>query len=200
MTFSALSYEDLLTACEALTGVSKNLSDMLADFKQYLGEQGLSSSWEKILDVVNCAGFPQEVVEGNVYFCPTVGGAYSHMRSKYFGMYRSRKVEKVAIIEAVVDLDSFRDGTVKWKNVKVDEDYLKIAREKHRKWRNGEFPKRVFLLGKLEDTAFYKNTKGGMFGSKRYFDVGQMSPKNVQDLANKLRGKSWPEKSWTVEP
>ena len=201
VVFAALSYEDLLSACEALAGLSKNLFDMLADFRQYLGEQGVLSSWERILDVVNCAGLPQEVLEGNVYICPTAGGAYSHTRSKYFGMYRSRKVERIAIIEAVVDLDSPDEGRVKWKNVKgLDEDYLHDAREKHRKWRKDEFPKRVFILGPLIETAFHKGTKGGMFGSKRYFDVSVVAPKNAEDLASKLKEKTWPEKSWIVTP
>jgi hypothetical protein len=174
---------------------------MLADFRQYLTEQGLLSSWERLLDVVNCAGLPQEVTEGNVYLCPATGGAYNHSRSKFFGMYRNKKVERVAVIEAVVDLEGPDTAKVKWKNVKgQDNDYIRVAREKHQKWRKGDYPTRVFVLSPLIETVFHKRTKGGMFGSKRYFDVGELAPTNAEDLAAKLRDKHWPENSWIVTP
>ncbi len=197
--FADLSFENLLTACETLGGLSKNLTDMLADFRQYLTEQDLLSSWEQRLDVINCAGMPQEVIEGNVYICPATSGAYNHSRCKYFGMYRNKMVERVALIEAVVDVESHDIAIVKWKNIKgQDADYIRMARERHEKWRKDDYPTRVFILSHLIETAFHKGTKGGMFGSKRYFDIGALSPKDAQDLAEKLRDKQWPEGSWII--
>jgi hypothetical protein len=179
--------------------LSKNLADMLVDFRQYLTDQGLLSSWERLLDVVNCAGLPQEVTEGNVYMCPATGGAYNHSRSKFFGMYRNKKVERVAVIEAVVDLQDAATAKVKWRNVKGhDQDFVSKAREKHQKWRKDDYPTRVFILGALEETAFHKTTKRGMYGSKRYFDVGALAASDAKDLATKLRDRNWPENTWTV--
>jgi hypothetical protein len=55
--------------------------------------------------VVNCAGVSEDVIDGKVYMCPASGGVYSHARCKFFGMYRNKRVERVALIEAVVDID-----------------------------------------------------------------------------------------------
>ncbi len=92
IAFAHVSFEELLSACEHLAGLSKNLTDMLADYRQYLTGQGLLSSWEQILDVVNCAVGAQEVIEDNFYRCPATGGDYNHSRAKFFGMYRNKKV------------------------------------------------------------------------------------------------------------
>jgi len=201
IAFAKLSFEELLSVCEALGGLSKNLSDMLVDFRQYLTEQGLLSSWEKILDVVNCAGLPQEVIEGNVYMCPATGGSYKHSRSKFLGMYRNKKVERVAVIEAVVDLEGPDIAKIKWKNVRGgDSDYIQTAREKHKTWRKDDYPMRVFILGPLIETAFHKGTKGGLLGSKRYFDIGALEAADAEDLARKLYDKNWPESTWIVLP
>jgi len=199
IAFAALSFEDLLSACEDLAGLSKNLTDMLTDFRLYLTQQGILSSWERLLDVVNCAGLPQEVIEGNVYLCPATGGNYNHSRSKFFGMYRNKKVERVAEIEAVVDVESAQTARLKWKNVKGhDADFIALAREKHQKWRADDYPTRVFLLSPLQETAFHKATKRGMLQSKRYFDIGALAATDAKDLASKLRDRTWPENSWIV--
>ncbi len=199
IAFASLSFEDLLSACEDLAGLSKNLADMINDFRLYLTQQGLLSSWECLLDVVNCAGLPQEVIDSNVYLCPATGGNYNHSRSKFFGMYRNKRVERVAVIEAVVDLENSDIAKLKWKNVKGhDADFILLAREKHGKWRAGDYPTRVFLLSPLEETAFHKTTKGGMQQSKRYFDVGDLAATDAKDLATKLRDKTWPENTGVV--
>ena len=105
----------------------------------------------------------------------------------------------MAVIEAVVDLDGPETAKVKWKNVKGhDSDFICSAREKNQKWGGDEYPKRVFLLSPLEETAFHKGTKGGMFGSKRYFDVGALGASDAKDLATELRDRSWPEDTWIV--
>ncbi len=49
--------------------------------------------------------YMDDIVKGSVYICPAVGGVYTHKRCKYFGMYRRKRVERVALIEAVVDVE-----------------------------------------------------------------------------------------------
>jgi hypothetical protein len=85
--FAQVSFEDFLHSVESLT-LPKNLFDTIADFRQYLDGQNLLPTWKGLLDVVNCAGLPQEVLEGGVYLCPATGGAYQHRRARYLGMYR----------------------------------------------------------------------------------------------------------------
>lgn len=123
--------------------------------------------------------------------CPAAGGAYNHQRSKYFGMYRDKKVEKVALIRAVVDVVEEGLAHLRWRNVKSKKEVLKAEGiEKVAKFR-GEYPTRVFLLEDLFDTSFLKDTRGGMQGSKQYFDVSVLGVKNAEELSNKLKHMTW---------
>ena len=108
-------------------------------------------------------------------------------------MYGGNKtVSRIALIEAVVDVESPEHATVKWSNIsKKREDLISQARARHERWRSGQYPVRVFVLGEPHQTEFKKASKGGMQTSKRYFDVGHIKPKDAADLAAKLSGKTW---------
>lgn len=188
--FADTGFENLLEALRELS-LPKNLSDTVVDFGAYLDEQGLLPNWQNRLDVVNCAGNVEEPIDGGVYLCPTTGGAYNHRRSKFFGLYKGKRVSHVAVIKAVVDLDSAIAHRVLWKNVLAsDADLVISAREKLARWRPDRFPTRVFLLDELVETEFLKDTKRGMQTSKQYFSV---NAKSATDLAEQLRGKCWSE-------
>ncbi|MBX3097410.1 MAG: hypothetical protein KF812_11155 [Fimbriimonadaceae bacterium] len=190
VVFAATGFENLLDALRELT-LPKNLSDTVADFGAYLDEEGLLPNWQYRLDAVNCAGIVEEPIEGKVYLCPATGGAYNHKRSKFFGLYKWKRVSHVAVIKAVVDLDSPTTQRVLWKNVPgTDNEFIASAREKLGRWRPDRFPTRVFLLGDLAETEFWKDTKRGMQGSKQYFWV---NAKDAEDLAEQLRGRGWSE-------
>lgn len=202
IVFASVSFSDLLRACKNLGSLSKIHADMIADFERYLSEEGLLSSWEHLLDVVNCAGIPDEVVKGNVYMCPAKSGAYNHTRSKFFGMYKDKKVQFVARIEAVVVIHSEDKAMIQWSNTNSSDEtsLISIARGKHTNWRPREFPTRVFVLGPLAKTEFHKGTKWGLRGNKRYFDISALNPVDEEDLARKLQGKDWPLDTWMVKP
>lgn len=186
--FAAVSFEDWITELKKLS-VPKNVADFISDFEAYIDTEGLISRWHRQMAVVNCATLPHEILEGKAYLCPAKGGAYNHQRSKFFGMYRWKRVEKVALIEAVVDLWDSETYEIRWKHVqKPDEDIVFKAREAYSKYRVGSYPWRVFLLGELFETDFRKDSKGGMIGSKQYFAV---SAETVQELAEELNGKVW---------
>jgi hypothetical protein len=192
--FERVSFEDFLQALN-LPHLPKNLADAVADLRDYLDEQNLLPSWEARLDVVNCAGMPNEILTENVYMCPATGGAYNHAKCKYFGMYRRKRVQKIAVIEAVVDLEDDDSAKVKWHTApRCETDFVQHARaklEKIKDTRPKQYPLRVFLLGPLYDTDFRKDTPGGMFGSKRYFNVAELKAADAQDLALRLNGKTW---------
>ena len=191
--FNEVSFEDFVQALQ-LPHLPKNLADAVADFGSYLDEQNLLPSWERLLDVVNCAGIPDEVLVGNVYMCPATAGAYNHRRCKHFGMYRNKHIEQVALIEAVVDVEAKGKATVKWQNAPRSKDELKaIAEAKVEKLRPGDFPKRVFLLAPLYATDCQKDSPGGMYTSKQYFDVGPLKVDGAEHLARALSGKTWSE-------
>lgn len=154
----------------------------------------LLPSWRNWLDAVNCAGIPEDVLEHNVYMCPATGGAYSHDRCRYFGMYRNKCVEQVAEIEAVVDVEPRGEAKLKWKNADIpDSELCARARNKADRLRADMESVRVFLLGALFPTEFRKDTRGGMQGSKIYFDVSGLGAKDAGELAETLKGKNWSE-------
>lgn len=193
IVFARVGFDDFLRAI-TLDHLPKNLVDTIAEFRLYLDEHDLLPRWESLLDVVNCAKWPEEIVEGQVYMCPTTGGSYSHARSKYFGMYSEKAVRFIAHIDAVIDLESEAIATVKWKNVEgSDEQLIKIARDRHKQWRGGEFPSRVFVLSDLCPAKFIKDTPGPMWGSKQYFDIGRLKATTTKEVAEKLSALTWSE-------
>lgn len=192
--FRAVTFEDLVGALE-IPGLPKNLADAITDFRGFLDEEDLLPSWRQWLDVVNCAGLPEDVTEGGVYMCPAEGGAYRHGRSRFFGMYRSKHVELVAEIEAIVDVD-LEGGvlSLKWKNVEgSDADFEQRAKTKVRDLRPIEGPTRIFLLGPLFETDFRKDSPGGMQSSKRYFNIASLQAQNANELAQCLKNRLWSE-------
>lgn len=193
IVFERVTFEDLVEALKPLP-LPKNLADAVADFRAYLDEQDLLPSWQTQLDVVNCAGKPEDVLLSNVYLCPATGGPYNHGRCKYFGMYRGKRVEQIAVIEAVLDLEDEERSSVKWHNVPgTNVEFIARAREKLNQRRPGQYPTRVFLLGPLYETDFQKDTPGGMQSSKQYFNVSSLRSTDAQALASRLRGKTWSE-------
>jgi hypothetical protein len=191
--FSPVSFEDFINAVD-LGSLSKNTSDAVKEFRAYLDEEGLLSSWQNWLDVINCAGLPEEVLDGNVYMCPAEAGAYSHRRCKYFGMYRQKRVEKIAAIKAVVDVESEGEAKLLWENIiEKPAVLLNEAKDKAATLRPGEYPTRVFLLDNLYDTDFKKDSLGGMLGSKQYFDISRSKAGSAEDLAKYLTGRQWSE-------
>lgn len=191
--FSAVSFEDFIESID-LPHLPKNISDAVKDLRSYLDEEELLPSWQNCLDVINCAGLPDDVLVGNVYMCPAEGGAYSHSRCKYFGMYRLKKVEKIALIRAVVDVEAFSQSKLSWKNVnEKTHRLLTEAQDKVATFRPSEYPTRIFLLDKLYDIEFIKDTSGGMIGSKQYFNISKLDAKNAASLAKLLKGRNWSE-------
>ena len=108
-------------------------------------------------------------------------------------MHRNKKVEIVAAILAVVDLDLEQESTlVRWMNVAgADGDFRNQAKAKVVDLRPESGPTRVFLLGPLFATEFRKDSPGGMQASKRYFDISGTKARDAAELANALRGQVW---------
>ena len=190
--FVAISFEDFFRAIQ-LNYLPKNLADAVSDLGEYFDENALLPSWKYRLDVVNCKMSFDNVLKNKVYTCPAQGGQYNHRRSLYFGTYRKKSVEQVARIEAVVDLVSESEAhSVVWKNNDLPEaELIKIALKRYKQTGNSFYPVRVFVLDDLSPTDFRKASPGGLFGSKKYFDIKKLQVVDVEDLATKLKGKTW---------
>jgi hypothetical protein len=191
IVFAAVSFEEFVQKIEELP-LPKNLADTVADLRAYLDGTGLLPSWSNYLDVVNCATMYREILDGNVYLCPATGGHYNHRRCRFFGMYREKCVSLVALIRSVVDVTNPTSATIRWKNTDdTNDDLIKLATAAVQRFRPDRYPVRVFVLEQPVKTSFTKDTKGGMLGSKQYFDISHLNAKSAEELAQKLQGKTW---------
>lgn len=196
-----VSFEDLLDALNlGILNFSNTFVDMLSEFKSFLDRAGLLPNWKYLLDVVNCGSTLNEIDLG-MYACPNSGGSYSHNRAKYFGVYSQKNVKSISEIRAVVIVHKGgTSGEIKWKN--SDEDNNLLISEAIGKlnqceqWRVDEVQRydlQVFLLGDRHATNFYKPSKGGMMGSKKYFWNIPKEIVNASQLSQYLKDKSWDE-------
>ncbi|MCC3427774.1 MAG: hypothetical protein JGK12_28645 [Microcoleus sp. PH2017_01_SCD_O_A] len=191
VAFISVSFEQFLQAIQ-LPYLPKNLIDAVSDLGEYFDENNLLPSWKYRLDVVNCKGSFDSVLEHKIYTCPAQAGSYNHRRSLYFGTYRNKCVEQISQIEAVVDLESEDEASLVWSNVsRPEKELIKIAIERRQKIGESWYPVRVFVLDDMHPTNFVKASSGGMFVSKQYFDIGKLKAIDTADLAQKLRGKTW---------
>lgn len=188
--FVALTFEHFVEALRA-ADLTPALATMVDEFEVYLDRAGLLPRWKYALDVVNAARTYDTVLSSGAYVCPAKGGQYEHRRCRYLGLYRWKTVGHVAEIEAVVDARP-QGPRVRWNNGEVDETTLcsRAAAIATEHW--GQIkPARVFLLGPLEPTRFVKDTKGGLYNSKRYFYLDDLEAENTTELANALRDLNW---------
>jgi hypothetical protein len=189
--FAAISFEQFFQGIQQ-PSLSKNLVDAISDFGEYLDENSLLPSWKYRLDVVNCKGSFDSVLQHKIYTCPAQGGSYNHRRSLYFGTYRNKCVEQISQIEAVIDLESEDEATIVWRNdSRTEKDLVEVAIERRQQIGDSWYPVRIFLLGDMYHTNFVKASSGGMFVSKQYFDIAKLKVSSAEDLAVKLTGKTW---------
>lgn len=193
-----LSFEDFIGSLEQVCN-SEYLINILDEFKIYLDRNGRLPKWKYLLDVVSCSGTLEEIRQG-VYMCPDTGGAYSHRRAKFFGAYASKRVADIFEIKAIVVIEKDLSGAkIKWKNEEIkDELLIEEAKTKLQSWKwrikeNKYVPLQVFLLHNKQETNFVKATSGGMLQSKKYFWDIAIDCKNSEQLADKLRDRSWSE-------
>ena len=171
---------------------SEQLLVLFDDFEEFLYNENLLPLWKYRLDVVNCAKTKDFVKNNLIYTCPEAKGAYKHLRSKFFGIYEDKKVNTIAEIQGVCSVNKNDEiGISWWDNDKYSSNEL-IEKAKKLLNKIPEYrPIQVFLLNNLrENINFYKDTHGGMYCSKIYFTVSD-NIKNIDDLVNALKDKSW---------
>lgn len=188
-----LTFEDIVRAFSEVC-LADSLKEYLSEFREFLDRHYLLPRWEFRLDVVNCGATRHEVLNDLVYMCPDAGGQYNHQRSKYFGAYWDKAVNHIFLIDAVVSFDvNFATSQIKWNNSNVAEKVLiQRAKTAIKKYRSQEIARnaiQVFLLSDKRDVSFRKDTRGGLFGSKRYFMInGAIDIDRCVDLVD---GKCW---------
>lgn len=160
---------------------------------------------DNTLAVVNCATTLDEVRKFNIYACGTAGVGQTFKKFKYFGAYQNKNVSDLFEVRAVIDIEKTNDlknakCQVYWKNVNDDNEKLFkevlsiIAKDERRRGELASFANRVFLLSNhIKDVTFKKDTHGGLYGTKKYFNDIATGCKNIQEFAEKINDKSWSE-------
>lgn len=212
ITLQPITFHLLLEVLKSDAVKTSNTYDnILSEFERFLEAKGLLPDWMNRLDVVNCGATMNEIELG-FYACPDTGRNYKHKRAKFFGVYGNKTVSSIYEIRANVileydsDTESIKGNSVKWKNIEEDDKILieeAIEKLMHaEKWRLDEVKGvnlQVFLLTSKNDTSFTKDTPGGMFGSKQYFEGIPKKIKTAEDLAKALKGKEWKDwKDWPI--
>ncbi len=148
------------------------------------------------LVVVNASKFPSDFIDYRMYCCPaTEGGfhdSYVHMPAKYIGNYVSQGVKYVGVVAAAVRLNKTGPAEVLWKFDDIsDEDAIARAEEVRIASRRNSKPCMVILQSDLSVTDFVYDLRGGLMMSRLVFDVKELEPTGIKDLAIKLRTASW---------
>ena len=195
----AISFDELLsTLVEEKENMNPTYASLLDEFGNYLEKGGLLVNWTSTLDVVNSGKLYDEILNG-MYVCPNIAGSYNHKRAKFLGAYKNKSVSLIAEIRAIVVVhQGGKTGEIKWIN--NDESAASLIEEAKRKLAQSPYPARiqesnerdlqVFLLGNPKITDFIKETKGGMLGSKQYFQLPK-EVRSVEEAALYLNGRNW---------
>ena len=188
-----VTFEDFLNGMIEVCKTPQ-LEEYLMEFQEYLDRQKLLPTWKFRLDVVNCGRTREEILEAKVYMCPNSGGQYRHERAKFFGTYWDKKVEYLYIIYAVVVVDrNCQNSEIKWKNSEEsDSIFINRAVSAIKKYRQDEIKRngiQVFLLSSEKQVNFIKDSKGGMFGSKKYFIVNDAV--DIDRCVSIINEKKW---------
>lgn len=187
-----IEFEDFLSALKELNVKSEMLINMIAEYELFLNDSDLLPTWKQRLDVVNCAISEKDIKKYGVYVCPEAKGAYKHVRSKYFGIYGNKKVDTIAEINGVCTVDECNNISVSWFNGETSsrEDLINIVKTKSEAFPDFR-PIQVFALDNFRDGInFEKDSPGGMFGSKKYFNFGTKI-KDIDELAKLISNKNW---------
>lgn len=188
--FVALTFEGFVEAIRA-SDLTPALTTMVDEFEEYLDRQWLLPRWRNALDVVNAAQSYDRVLQSGAYVCPAAGGQFEHRRCRYLGLYRWKTVGHLAEVEAVVDLLP-KGAKVRWNNVDAaPNDLVERARRVASEHWAYVTPPRVFLLGPLSGTRFLKDSRGGLYNSKRYFYLDDGITESAETLADALRDRYW---------
>ena len=152
--------------------------------------------------VVNAARTPRDFIDHRVYSCPaTQNGfhkSYMHHPAKYIGNYVNKGVKYIGIVAACVRLNKSGPDEVLWKFDDIDDREAIIRAEQARATtRRNVRPCLVFLQSLLSVTDLEYDHAGGPQGSHFNFDLTELAPIDVKDLARKLRETTWSSlKKW----
>lgn len=210
--FVAVSFREFLGALETLRE-HLTLGPLIQDFEAYLEESGLLSGWDTRLMMVNCGHTICEI-EAGAYLCPARGASFTLKRSRWFAPYFARQSRTIHEAQALLDLWPVAESEMTDANRSAIATRSGLWREgvfTYLHWSNTDTPLevlfdraiglakrfrpdtldegvRALLVGPPVPCNIHKDSRGGMFGTKRYFEVPKGTAKEV---AKALNNKTW---------
>jgi hypothetical protein len=198
---AALSFDELLSMVrEEAQGSGGLIPAMLRDFEVYLSNAGLLPDWENLLDIIPCRPETLDINKAySVYACPNTGGPYYHRRAKYIGFYHDKKIDHIALIDAVLNIKA--PGRSAWEiqyhNNGAEREALKdraaAVLDVSDFYGNNDLNDGrgilLFLLSEFrENINFKKISPGGIAGRGNMLFTGL---KDLDDLTRRVQGKTW---------
>jgi hypothetical protein len=138
-----------------------------------------------------------EDISRRMYLCPSEENDFKvgfvHHEARYGGCYVGGGAKYIAEIGACVRVGKISDEVL-WKFThEADESLIGRAREALNTTSsiNRVPPRLVFLFEKLASTDLVYDFLGGVQQSRIYFDLTDLAPTDIHDLATKLRDVPW---------
>ncbi|MFN8219587.1 MAG: hypothetical protein U0S12_05580 [Fimbriimonadales bacterium] len=136
-------------------------------------------------------------IANGMYLCPaTEGGfvpAHAHVPVKYMACCVQQGAKYIGEVIACVRLNRSQPDEVLWKfGEDGDAELIVAARAKQKISTSHQHPPcLVFLLGRMAGTDFVRDKAGGLQNSCVVFDLTDLAPADLTDLAAKLRSVPW---------
>lgn len=150
------------------------------------------------LVAVNMSKWPQDLAAHKMYCCPCTDSgftpSYRHYPAKYIANFVNKGAKYIGVVSACVRLRKVGPDEVLWRFGSIsNKEAIAQAETVRAATQRNPRPCLVFLQEQLSATDFVYDAPGGLMNSCVYFDVSELGPVDVKDLAEKLRSWPWSE-------
>ena len=199
VNFLSVTYQDLVDQLKELANnysFEYYLQRLNEHFESYCLGMGLMPKSNHVLRAMACGQSYDLNVKHRVYFDLASRG-YSHF--KYLGIYRSKSVRHLGVIENIVEADWDENSGLTLKDSKFpvtkeqEKRLLEAIRQSVAQGWEVAKDHRFFLLTDFVETDFKKTSPGGIF-RVRFFNLDEVLeevPDATSGIAEALRTKTW---------
>ena len=199
--FIAITFADIVRSLRSVCEEHETaLRDILADYEEYLTEEGLLQIGDA-MSVVPCSASMTENVTHRFYFEPSTRPSKS--KYKFMGLYSEKCIKHLAGIHTVVS-GVMQDGrfvvskTEKGQLSDQQKNRIEAAIADYTYF--GDFAldeHRYYLFKEIHETDIRKTTKGGIWGARvfnlsKWLDYNEPTKEySVKEAAERLKGKEF---------
>jgi len=171
------------------------MRDILEDYRECCSLDNLLPNSDRLIRAVTAGETYDDNLELCLYYDPAERGYSEH---SYIGLYKSKAIRAIGKIVAIVEAD-LANGNLIMKNsakitLKQEKDILEAIKRGSNHGYNIEVGHKFFLVDKFYDTNYKKTSKQSLRG-KKFFDIGELFPKEnitgAEMLASRLNDMTW---------